>query len=422
MCIFWEMMVIMPFKLKKYSQLEVIVALFFSIEYLREMFILINPYLINVLSISFSLLIIISLKTRINKNVRVLIALISLFIFSALIHGWFLNFFEVQVLIYSIFKLTEVFAIVIFLSNVSERVFYNSLHLIVKVFIFINVVLFVYYFFALFDILPSVNRLVIFDYRFAGLSGEPAQFAQHCVFIIFSIFILMKNDFLNHSRFFLVVVFFMAAISFSNAIALLLLSLYMYYFFFVSSGNSLKKILGVFLLVPVGYLVINNVFTRLKIDFDDIYPLLNQLTVLADIPISSYDVLTSHNPVTVRIFEFMYSLSMINKPLGSGLGSTLPYSRYAGFIENDEFINMYGITQIGFELGYVPMIFLMIFLFWFLFYHSINLSVPIRLFIFSIVFFIFLMNGVGFKITWFFVFLLMINKGWFLKGTIRHNI
>ncbi|TLS69324.1 hypothetical protein [Photobacterium damselae] len=409
------------FSVKKYTNIEVLVVLFFAVEYFREALLYFSPMVINLISLFISLLLIYSLQIKISKRVRVLLFLMFFFVFFALFKGLTIGFFDPKVLIYSFFKAIEYLSIVVTLSKIGKKTFYNILTLLIKVFIFINLLLLLYYFCALVGVLPSINRVVIFDYRFAGLSGEPAQFAQHCVLIIFSILLVNKYRLLKHPSISISIVLFMTALSFSNSIVLLSAFLFVYYLFFIGAISYAKKILYFFILIPLGYFSIEEIFTRLTIDYDTIFMLFNNIGTLSDKPIYTYSELTSSNSVTVRFFEFIYSLSLINQLIGNGFGSTLSYARYAGYIPNDSFINMYGITQIGFELGLIPMFVFIIFLLYFIFIISVKFSTVSRLLIASLFFMILVMNGIGFKFVWFFIFALLIHKEWFLKKG-YHNI
>lgn len=402
------------FKIKRYSQLEILAVVFFSVEYLREVFLLVNPFLINSISLLIASTIICCLRPKINKRVRILLASMIGFIFIALVKGLAIGFLDPKTLVYSIFKSIEYLALVILLSNISLKVFLNILTLLIKVFIGINLVLLVYYFGALIGFLPSINRLVIFDYRFAGLSGEPAQFAQHCVFILFSILIVMKYNLLQKPKMSFSIVLFMLTLSFSNSIVLLAVFLLFFNFFFVGTGNVIKKFVVVVAFIPIGYLVATKIFTRLDLDFDAITNIVLKFKTLTTYAVNSAE-LTGGNPVTIRIFEFFYSLSLLNQPVANGFGSTLSYARFAGYVGENDFINMYGITQVGFELGLIPMFLFVMFLLWNLFVKSVVLSNDIRLLVASIFFMVFVMNGVGFKIVWFFLFLVLIHREWFLK-------
>ena len=406
------------FKVKRYSQLEILVVVFFSLEYFREALLYIHPFLINAISLFISFLIIYCLKFRIYQKVRMFFFTLIGFIFIALIKGNAIGFFDSRTLIYSVFKSIEILAIVVLLSNVRLSVFLNILTLLIKVFIVVNLILLLYYFGALIGLLPSINRIVIFDYRFAGLSGEPAQFAQHCVFILFSILIVMKHNRLESPRLCFAIILLMAIISFSNSIILLAFFLLVFYFLFIGNGNGnvIRKILLILSLIPVLYIAITKVFTRLDIDVDTLTSILGKFSSLTESPITSYSELSGSNGVTIRFFEFIYSLSMINQPIGNGFGSTVLYARYAGYIPEDSYINMYGITQVGFELGFIPMFLFGFFLLWTLLIMPVALSKDIRFLIASIFFMIFIMNGFGFKIVWFFLFVVLIHKDWFLKN------
>jgi len=175
-------------------------------------------------------------------------------------------------------------------------------------------------------------------------------------------------------------------------------------------------------LIPLGYVAITKIFTRLDLDFDAFYNILNQFSELSKHAIVSNGIISPYvsdlvggNSVTIRFFEFIYSLALIHEPVGNGLGSTTAYARYAGYIGQNDPINMYGITQVGFELGVIPMFLLIMFLFWILLVKSVILSKDIRLLIASIFFMIFIMNGIGFKVVWFFLFVILIHKEWFLN-------
>jgi len=146
-----------------------------------------------------------------------------------------MGFSDSKTLLYSIFKSIELLAMVILLSNLSLKVFLNILTLLIKVFICINFVLLLYYFGALSGLLPKVDRLVIFHYRFAGLTGEPAQFAQHSIFIMFSIVIVEKYNMLKRPKLAFSIVLFMAILSFSNSIITRFFSIAILFFLLVEA-------------------------------------------------------------------------------------------------------------------------------------------------------------------------------------------
>lgn len=403
---------------KKNTQLEILFSLYFTIEFLREGFLYIHPFFINSISLLISLLLIYTAKMKVSKKGVLLFFPLVLFILLAFLKGRAIGFSDNRSLIYSIFKITEYITLLLVLTTISKESFINVLILIILSFIKINIVLLFYYFGALLRIFPSISRIVIFDYRFAGLAGEPAQFAQHSVFIIFSMFIVSRNLYPRNFKKDIILVVFMMILSFSNTIAILSIFLLGFYFLFMETRKLGRKLVTLLGLTPILYLMITKVFTRLEIDLDAISKIISNFSILSEYA-SKSSSLTGGNALSIRFFEFMYSLSLIKEPIANGFGTTVTYGRFAGYLANDSFWNMYGITQVGFELGVIPMFILIIFLLWYLFFGSRKFTKYIRLLVATIFFMIMIMNGFGFKFVWLFLFVTIIHPKWFYREEIK---
>lgn len=402
------------------SLFNLIVCIFFSLEYLRMGLVTIHPAAINICTFSLSLLLIYMCGVKYRKNITILVVAILATFFAALLNGLRIGFLDSYSITYTVFKSVELLAILSFVSRIDLNKFTDILKNIINTYIFINAVLFLYYiyFFLLGNGVDS-RPIVYWPYRFAGLCGEPAQFAQHAVFIIFSILLVKKFCPAYKYKLKLAMVIIWAFLSFSNSILLLLFFMAVFYFLFMDIKKIAIKIGAVISAIPLTISFLSKVNTRLDIDYEAIgriFANFHQLSELVPLESLKFNPITQGNPLTIRIFEFIYSISLINQPIAQGYGSRLAYAHYIGLIDGNTEINMYGITQIGFELGVIPMSLFIGFMCYYLFLNAKHFNNTSKLLCVSVFYMIFIMNGFNFRIVWFFLFVTFTYKEWFIEN------
>jgi len=203
---------------KKENLFLLSITLFFSIDFLRELFLYIHPNLINVLSISFGLLSIYFIgKVTISNDIKFIYYFLIIFLVLSFLNGINNGFIDKHTIIYSLYKLIEITIVAIIASNLTSEQLIKFYNKFIKLFFIIHLSIFVYYLLVLISILPYYNRIVIFDYRFGGLSGEPAQYGQILLIILFIIFTLNKYSTVKNLKFKLVLFSMLSISSFSNA-------------------------------------------------------------------------------------------------------------------------------------------------------------------------------------------------------------
>ncbi|MEO5659082.1 MAG: hypothetical protein ABIQ90_04690 [Polaromonas sp.] len=386
-----------------------VAACFFALDFLREGLGLINPYIINILSLILGLmLLLLARKIVIRKKFFTVLVVIVFFSILALINGVTKGFVDGYTFSYTFFKIVELTIVFVLASNMTRTHFAQLCNKLATFFIFIHIPLFLYYLAAMAGIAPSVNRIVVFDStRFAGLAGEPAQYGQMAFIVFIYLIFANKEKPVSHFRLKLFTVFIFACSSFSNAFFIPLIVLVGYYMVAGNKSSVTKKVIYILMgsTLVGSFFLIND---RLDINFDQIWFVIQNFKALKDVSFEGVGI----NSITTRFFEVAYSTSLVNEYIGHGIGSAVNYPAFSGIREGiigGDKVNFYGISQLGYELGIIPAL---IFIFWVsrsfvkfkgdLLYKSSIASILVAMF---------LINGLAFKLYWFtFITILLIKK------------
>jgi hypothetical protein len=382
---------------------------FFALDFLREGLGLINPYIINILSLALGLLLLlIARKVVIKKIFFPFFAVFVFFSILALINGVSKGFIDGYTFSYTFFKIVELAVVFVLASNMTRVHFTSLCSKLATVFIAIHIPLFLYYLAAIAGIVGFTNRVVVFDgTRFAGLSGEPAQYGQ-LAFIVFIFLIFANTDHkVAHFRLKLFAIFILAGSSFSNAFFIPLIVLVAYYMVAGNKSSVVKK----FFYILMGSILVGSFFLlndRLEINFDQIWFVIQNFKGLKDVSFEGVGV----NSITTRFFEVAYSTSLVTEYIGHGIGSAVNYPAFSGIKEGiigESKINFYGISQLGYELGIIPMF---LFIFWVIrLFIKFKGDLLYKSSIASILVVMFLINGLAFKLYWFtFITIFLIKK------------
>jgi len=384
------------------SLLVIFITLFFSIDFLREMFLLINPNLINILSMAFGLISLLLIgNIKIANKLKVLYFFIVFFMIISVFNGFFKGFIDAHTIIYSIYKFLEITIVLVIASNLSKTELLSFYSKFVTLFLIIHTLIFIYYLMVLAGILPHYNRIVAFDTRFGGLAGEPAQYGQIALVVLFAMFTLYKYSYIKNFKYKLLLFLIFALTSLSNAFYLSLI-VFIIYFYFKQKVSLLKLVLHYVLAISIG-LILFNINERLNIDYNQLWFIITNYQQLPYISVEGVGI----NSVTTRFFEVLKTLSMTTHLLGNGIGSAIHYPSFSGQLEEGKSIAFYGISQLGYELGLIPMF---LFIIWFL---KKILTLKIGIFnksaLVTIFFVMLAINGISFKLYWFLLFVIILN-------------
>jgi len=395
------------FKSLVFSKEKVLIfflVLFFSIDFIRELMAFLNPNIINVLSIGFGLVAILLLNNgRVDNKLKYLYLSILFFLIISILNGLTKGFIDEYTVVYSFYKILELSMIFIIASNLSKNQILNFFQKFVKVFFILHTPIFFYYLLALIGIIPYHDRVVIFSYvRFGGLAGEPAQYGQMLLVVLFAMITLYRNNLISNFRLKLSVFMLFSFTSFSNAFFIPLAVFIIYYIF--KKRKSLAKL---FFYYIFGFVVIGSFFfinDRLSIDYEQLWLIITNFQQLGSVSIEGVGL----NSVTTRFYEVLYALSNTNELIANGLGSGLNYSIFSGVLEEGQRINFYGISQVGYEVGLIPMFLLLFWLFKNTLFSEHDLFNKSALV--SILFNMIFINGIAFKLYWFMLFILVLGN------------
>lgn len=377
---------------------------FFSIDFIRELLGFVNPNIINVLSIIFGLIVILLLNNgRVDNKLRYLYFSILFFSIISILNGLTKGFVDEYTIIYSFYKILELSMIFIIVSNLSRNQLLNFFQKFVKVFFILHTPMFFYYLLSLIGIIPYQDRVVIFSYvRFGGLSGEPAQYGQMLLVVMFAMITLYRNKLISNFRLKFSIFILFSFTSFSNAFFLPLMVFVIYYIF--KNKTSLARLIFYYV---AGFLVLGSFFIineRLAIDYEQLWFIIANFQQLGSLSVEGVGL----NSVTTRFYEVLYGLSNTNELIANGIGSGFNYPIFSGILEEGQRINFYGISQIGYEVGLIPMFLLIFWLFKNTLFSEHDLFNKSALV--SVLFIMIFVNGISFKLYWFMLFILIIGN------------
>jgi hypothetical protein len=382
---------------------------FFALDFLREGLGLINPYIINILSLGFGLILLILVKKiSIQRHFFWVYVLIFFFAVMALINGVSGGFLDGYTFSYTFFKIVELTIVFVLASNMTKASFAMLCSKLATAFIVIHIPLFLYYLGAMAGVVHATNRVVVFDStRFAGLAGEPAQYGQMSFIVFIYLIFANKDRPVPHFRTKLFAIFTLATLSFSNAFFIPLIVMVGYYMIAGNKASVIKKVAYILMgsTLVGSFFLIND---RLDINFDQIWFVVQNFKGLKDVSFEGVGI----NSITTRFFEVAYSTSLVTEYIGHGIGSTLNYPAFSGIKEGiigETKINFYGISQLGYELGIVPMF---LFIFWVIrLFIKFKGEIIYKSSIAAILVAMFLINGLAFKLYWFtFITIFLIKK------------
>jgi len=383
--------------------LIIFISIFFAVDFIRELLGFIHPNFINIISIFIGLVSLLLIK-KITVNHKLIFLYISIVIFLtiSLFNGIYKGFIDYQTIFYTFYKILELTIVIIIASNMSKRkllLFYSKF---TKLFYIIHTPLFLYYLLVLIGVLTYHNRIIVFDLvRFAGLSGEPAQYGQMSLIVLFMLITLKQNLNIKNIKSKTIIFLIFVLTSLSNAFFLSIIVFMIYYY--NKQRISIIKLVFQYILAISVIIILFSINERLDIDLEQLSFIINNFRNLPHISVDGVGI----NSITTRFYEVLKSLSMTTNIIGHGLGSSLNYPIFSGELEVGQRINFYGISQVGYELGLLPMV---LFITWFIkqiFYLKISLFNKSSLF--TIFFVMLAVNGIAFKLYWFILFILIIN-------------
>ncbi len=254
---------------------------------------------------------------------------------------------------YSIFKIVEFFLILSIVTSLNKK---EINYIFVKFrlfFLMINIPLFVYYLGAYMDLLPSINRIIIFDNtRFGALLGEPRDLGLYSLILFISTYYFKRYNYITIERIILMI-FIISSMSNAVLISFILLGL----------GYMLIKRQFLFLIMSLSIVIVFYIMNQYdivlgRLDMD--YKFLYEVIFNYDFNIDPGGL----NAINIRMYNFMYNIHwMMENYIGYGIGSSIDIANINNLFSYNVYnlgVGLFGFPMIGVELGIFGLIFLFI--------------------------------------------------------------